>query len=234
LTYFLSFVFLSQIEAKSGPRASQGRSTNKGAAAPKRNGNGSNNNTQKAQGHGPQPNGSSKQQRQAPKPPKLSQPFFGGHSPAPKSALTRPSSAPPRPPHPGNVQHVHVPRAHGTSIAGNKVFQDPSLTSKQSHRHVQKTQNHVPTPPNTFESRTRQPQSGKNTTANNTTANNTSPKVQVAEKHAQQSSHGSQSSATSKSAKGPRRNSSPQQQLRGKPPGFSLDRIIPASGGWWH
>ena len=82
-------------------------------------------------------NDSSKQQ-QAPKPPapKHSQPFFGGklivltlsnltvlivRSPYVLtwySSVTskaegigaRPSSAPPRPPHPGNVQHVHVPR----------------------------------------------------------------------------------------------------------------------------
>ena len=56
---------------------------------------------------------------------------------------TRHSPAPPRPPHPGNVQNVHVPKGDPVRIfqisscelrnrhkLGNKVFQDPSPTRK--------------------------------------------------------------------------------------------------------
>ncbi|CAA7261974.1 unnamed protein product [Cyclocybe aegerita] len=204
-------------EAMSGHRASQDRSVNQGT--PKRNGSGLNNGPQKVQGHSSQPNISSK--NEAPKP-KHSQAFFGGHSSASNSAL-------PSPPRPGNIQHLHVPKAHGATISGNKVFQDPSPTSKRSGHtqpHAQKAQNHAPTPPKepTFflASPAHQQQSGKNT------ASNTFPKVQVATTHAQHPSRGGQSSAPP--AQGSEKPSHKSQQQHKAPPHSRLMQETSSKG----
>lgn len=202
---------VSLAEAMSGHRASQGRPVNQGT--PKRNGSGLNNGPQKVQGHSPQTNISSK--NEAPKP-KNSQAFFGGHSSASNSAL-------PSPPRPGNAQHLPVPKAHGATISGNKMFQDSLPTSKQSGHtqpHAQKAQNHTPTPPKA--SPAHQQQSGKNT------ASNAFPKVQVATTHAQHPSRGGQSYAPP--AQGSEMPSHKSQQQHKAPPHSRLMQETSSKG----
>jgi hypothetical protein len=213
--YLKETAIAAQVERMSGHKAYQDRSVNQGT--PKRDGSGLNNGPQKVQGH--TANISSK--NEAPKQ-KHSQAFFGGHSSASNSAL-------PSPPRPGNVQHLHVPKAHGATISGNKVFQDPSPTSKHSGHtqpHAQKAQNHAPTPPKepTFfsASPTQQQQSGKST------ASNTFPKVQVATTHAQHPSRGGQSSAPP--AQGSEKPSHTSQQQHKAPPHSRLMQETSSKG----
>ncbi|PPR01033.1 LOW QUALITY PROTEIN: hypothetical protein CVT26_015634 [Gymnopilus dilepis] len=206
-------------------RASQERVVNLGTS--KRNGNGLNDGRQQVQGHSPRPNIPLK--NEAPKP-KHSQAFFGGQSSATNSAL--PSS-----PRPGYVQNLHVPKgdptgfiqqpknphkvAHGASISGNKVFQDPLLTSKQNDHtkpHARKPQDHASTAPKGPTVFPGSPFLDYQQKAGKNTASNTFPKVQVETKDAQHLRGGGQLSAPSAQfSEKPSHMNKPQQQHKAPP-----------------